>query len=118
MYENLNQFTENHKKSKGWNKSDAIEFCNKHECDILEITPHDYFDNEYMRLVVASVKNYYEKYDDNYDEPGPYSRSRRRRECCGGEFKYKHPFFVTVSITIIIVVVVVDVVVVVVVLFL
>ena len=48
MYENLNQFTENHKKSKGWNKSDAIEFCNKHECDILEITPHDYFDNEYI----------------------------------------------------------------------
>ena len=29
---------------------------------IITIIDPNYFDNEYMRLVVASVKNYYEKY--------------------------------------------------------
>lgn len=48
LYEEQIKSTENQKKSKGWNKSDAIEFCNKHNCDILEIIPHDYFDNEYI----------------------------------------------------------------------
>ena len=48
IYEELNQSAENQKKSKGWNKSDAIEFCNKYNCEILEIIPHDYFDNEYI----------------------------------------------------------------------
>lgn len=48
IYEELNQSAENQKKSKGWNKSDAIEFCNKYNCEIIEIIPHDYFDNEYI----------------------------------------------------------------------
>jgi len=30
---------------------------------IIEIIDPNYFDNEYMRLVVASIKNYYEKYE-------------------------------------------------------
>ena len=30
---------------------------------IITIIDPNYFDNEYMRLVVASVKNYYEKYE-------------------------------------------------------
>jgi replicative DNA helicase len=30
---------------------------------IIEIVDPNYFDNEYMRLIVASIKNYYEKYE-------------------------------------------------------
>ena len=36
---------------------------NKFSEEIIDIIDPKYFDNEYMRLIVASIKNYYESYD-------------------------------------------------------
>ena len=49
MYEKLDiEYTETMKQSEGWNHKDIVDFSNSHNCEIVEIIPHDYFDNEYM----------------------------------------------------------------------
>ena len=49
---------------------------------IITIIDPNYFDNEYMRLVVASVKNYYEKYETipSYDTIFNLIKTEVRRE--------------------------------------
>ena len=49
---------------------------------IISIIDPNYFDNEYMRLVVASVKNYYEKYETipSYDTIFNLIKTEVRRE--------------------------------------
>ena len=49
---------------------------------IISIVDPNYFDNEYMRLVVASVKNYYEKYETipSYDTIFNLIKTEVRRE--------------------------------------
>ena len=49
MYERYNSnVAEKRMNSKGWNKSDILKFCNLNNCEIVDIIPHDYYDNEYV----------------------------------------------------------------------
>jgi hypothetical protein len=36
------------KKSNGWDENDIIKFCQKNNCELIEVIAHDYFDNEYV----------------------------------------------------------------------
>jgi hypothetical protein len=49
---------------------------------IISIIDPNYFDNEYMRLIVASLKNYYEKYEiiPSYETIFNIIKSETRRE--------------------------------------